>query len=237
MYEGRNAMLFHPTTAVITWMSNPAQPSFVWQIYRLRSRADVFLLRRDARVGDGAHPVQRSYRRSAGDQQQARAGRTICVAHVAVYNLDGSLAYEHETKLTAAPDVATDLGPIDFPATVSAVHFIKLDLRDAAGNCFRATSTGAPTPDDPDDFAALNQMPMVTLTAKVEDLKSKIAAGAGCFGSRCITRRITSPLWRMCNFGANRANACLPVFYSDNYVSLVPGETKTIDDRCRGQRF
>ena len=33
MYEGRNALLFHPTTAVITWMSNPAQPSFVWQIY------------------------------------------------------------------------------------------------------------------------------------------------------------------------------------------------------------
>ena len=33
MYEGRNAQLFHPTTAVITWMSNPAQPSFVWQIY------------------------------------------------------------------------------------------------------------------------------------------------------------------------------------------------------------
>ncbi|HET6168743.1 MAG TPA: glycoside hydrolase family 2 TIM barrel-domain containing protein, partial [Terracidiphilus sp.] len=33
MYEGRNALLFHPTTAILTWMSNPAQPSFVWQIY------------------------------------------------------------------------------------------------------------------------------------------------------------------------------------------------------------
>ena len=33
MYEGRNAQMFHPTTAVITWMSDPAQPSFVWQIY------------------------------------------------------------------------------------------------------------------------------------------------------------------------------------------------------------
>src|SRR6185437_7586838 len=33
MYEGRNAELFHPTTAIITWMRNPAQPSFVWQLY------------------------------------------------------------------------------------------------------------------------------------------------------------------------------------------------------------
>ena len=33
MYEGRNAQLFHPATGVITWMSNPAHPSFVWQLY------------------------------------------------------------------------------------------------------------------------------------------------------------------------------------------------------------
>ena len=33
MYEGRNAKMFKETTGVITWMSNPAQPSFVWQLY------------------------------------------------------------------------------------------------------------------------------------------------------------------------------------------------------------
>ncbi len=33
MYEGRNAKLFAPDTGIITWMSNPAQPSFVWQLY------------------------------------------------------------------------------------------------------------------------------------------------------------------------------------------------------------
>ena len=33
MYEGRNAKLFHPYTGILTWMSHPAQPSFVWQLY------------------------------------------------------------------------------------------------------------------------------------------------------------------------------------------------------------
>ncbi|HEX7159017.1 MAG TPA: glycoside hydrolase family 2 TIM barrel-domain containing protein, partial [Edaphobacter sp.] len=33
MYEGRNAQMFKATTGVITWMSHPAQPSFVWQLY------------------------------------------------------------------------------------------------------------------------------------------------------------------------------------------------------------
>ena len=26
-------MLFHPDTGVLTWMSDPAHPSFVWQLY------------------------------------------------------------------------------------------------------------------------------------------------------------------------------------------------------------
>ena len=33
MYEARMAHIFSPCTAIITWMSNPAQPCFVWQIY------------------------------------------------------------------------------------------------------------------------------------------------------------------------------------------------------------
>jgi hypothetical protein len=33
MYEGRFSKLFKPQTGVITWMSSPAQPSFVWQLY------------------------------------------------------------------------------------------------------------------------------------------------------------------------------------------------------------
>ncbi len=33
MYEGRNAVLFNPATAVITWDEQSTQPSFVWQLY------------------------------------------------------------------------------------------------------------------------------------------------------------------------------------------------------------
>ncbi len=44
MYEGRFAKMFNPVTGVITWMSNPAQPSFVWQLYSydLEPNASLF---------------------------------------------------------------------------------------------------------------------------------------------------------------------------------------------------
>ena len=58
MYEGRNAALFNPTTAVITWMSNPAQPSFVWQRLSLRPGAEFFAVRGAQRRRAGSRPVQ-----------------------------------------------------------------------------------------------------------------------------------------------------------------------------------
>ena len=58
MYEGRNAQLFHPTTGVLTWMSHPAQPSFVWQLYHydLEPNAALFAVKKAGR-GD-AHPAE-----------------------------------------------------------------------------------------------------------------------------------------------------------------------------------
>ena len=75
--------------------------------------------------------------------------------------------------MTAAPDVATNLGPIEFPASLSAVHFIKLDLRDTGGQLLSTNFYWRAQPGDPDDLTALNQLPMVTLTLNVEVPKER----------------------------------------------------------------
>ncbi len=124
MYEGRNAQLFHPTTAIITWMSDPAQPSFVWQLYHydLEPNASLFAV---MHASEMVH-IQLN---EANGQVQVINNKpepvADAVARVGVYNLDGTLTYEHETKLTAAPDVATNLGTVDFPATSNGGTFPK----------------------------------------------------------------------------------------------------------------
>ena len=52
MYEGRNAKLFAPTTGIMTWMSNPAQPSFTWQIYHhdLEPNSALFAVKKAAEM-------------------------------------------------------------------------------------------------------------------------------------------------------------------------------------------
>jgi len=225
MYEGRNAQLFHPATAILTWMSNPAQPSFVWQIYHydLEPMSSLFAV---MHAGELVH-IQ--FNEANGQLQvidNLPTAVTDAVARVSVYNLDGTLAYQHETKVTAQPDLATNLGAIEFPASVSPVHFIELELKDSTGKLISSNFYWRSLPAHPDDFNDLNKLPPVTLEAT--------AFSKDTDGKRFLTVTLHNPstgIALMTHLQLRRKTSderVLPVFYSDNYVSLVPNETRTI---------
>ena len=225
MYEGRNAQLFHPATAVITWMSNPAQPSFVWQIYHydLEPMSSLFA------VMHASELMHIQFNEANGQLQVINnlpSTLANAVAKVSVYNLDGTLAYQHETPVTAPPDVATDLGAIEFPDSVSPVHFIKLELKDSTGKLVSSNFYWRSLPDHPDDFNDLNKLAPVTLEAKV--------ASQDAGDKRLLTVTLHNPstgIALMAHLQLRRQRSgerVLPVFYSDNYVSLLANETKTI---------
>src|SRR5271170_3707409 len=111
MYEGRNAKLFHATTGVMTWMSNPAQPSFVWQIYHhdLEPNSAFFAVKKAAEM------VHVQLNESNGDVEVINnldAPLDGARAHLAIYNLDGSVQYKKDFDVEAAGSVATKVGEI-----------------------------------------------------------------------------------------------------------------------------
>ena len=225
MYEGRNAQLFHPTTAILTWMSSPAQPSFVWQLYHYDLEANSSLFA----VMHASELVHIQFNEANGILQVINnlpEALTGAVARVAVYNLDGSLVYQNETPVTAPPDVATDLGPVAFPASVSSVHFLKLELHDASGKLISGNLYWRALPEHQDDLTDLAKMPAVTLEAKSERMDRD--------GKRFLTITLHNPganIALMSHLQLRRKRSgerVLPAYYSDNYVSLVPNETRTI---------
>ena len=225
MYEGRNAQLFHPLTGVITWMSDPAQPSFVWQIYHydLEPNSSLFAVRS---AGEMQHIQFNEGNAELQVINNLPAPLNNAVAHVTVYNLDGTVAYQNESPVTAPPSSATNLGAVQFPATVSAVHFLKLELNDSTGKLISRNFYWRSLPDHPDDFTAMEKMPTVTLEAKGEIKDAD--------GKRMVTvtlRNASANLAVMAHLQLRRKTSgerVLPVYYSDNYVSLVPNETRTI---------
>jgi hypothetical protein len=225
MYEGRNAKLFHPTTGVITWMSNPAQPSFVWQIYHhdLEPNSALFAVKK------AAESVHIQLNEANGEIQVINNLDTPLEnahAHLSIYNLDGSVKYEHDFDVTAAPSLATTLGSVAWPADLSAVHFVKLELRDAMGKLVSDNFYWRALPEHRDDLKALDGLSTITLDAKVgrsdADGKSLI---------RVTLHNPDKEIALMTHLQLRRKRSgerVLPVYYSDNYVSLLPNESKTI---------
>ncbi|HUD83989.1 MAG TPA: glycoside hydrolase family 2 TIM barrel-domain containing protein [Candidatus Saccharimonadales bacterium] len=225
MYEGRNAKLFKPCTGVITWMSNPAQPSFVWQIYHhdLEPNASLFAAKK------ACEPVHIQLNEKTWDVEVINnlpAPVTQSHASLTIYNLDGSTVYQHEFEVQAPPSAETSLGSVEWPANLSAVHFIKLEWHDAAGTLLSDNFYWRALPEQPDNLQALETLPTVTLEAEVarhdDDGKCLLEVKLHNPGSH-IALMTHLQLHRQ-----NSGERVLPVYYSDNYVSLAPGEARTI---------
>ena len=225
MYEGRNAQLFHPATAVITWMSHPAQPSFVWQLYHydLEPNSSLFAVRSAGEMQHIQYNEANGNLQVINNKPEALENAT---AHVTIYNLDGTVAAQHETPVNAPASLATTLGPVEFPANVSKVHFLKLDLNDATGKTISSNFYWLGSSDAPDDLTDLNKLAPVTLEGKV--------ARADVAGKCRITvtlHNTSHEVALMAHVQLRREKSgvrVLPVFYDGNYVSLVPGESRTI---------
>jgi hypothetical protein len=225
MYEGRNAKLFHPTTGVITWMSNPAQPSFVWQLYHhdLEPNSALFAVKK------AAEPIHIQLNEANGEVQVINNLSTPLEnahAHLAIYNLDGSVQYEHDFDVSAAASLATTLGSVAWPANLSAVHFVKLELKDATGKMISENFYWRALPEHQDDLKALDSLSTITLDAKVSrsDADGKSVVSVTLHNPGKEVALMTHLQLRRKRSGGR----VLPVYYNDNYISLLPNETRAI---------
>jgi hypothetical protein len=243
MYEGRECQLFAPSTGVITWMSNPAQPSFVWQLYcyDLEPNASLFAVRK------ACEPVHVMMNETNGHVDVINNLPTAFTgkAEATVYNLDGTAGAPQTFDVSADASTAKDVGAIIWPSDVTPVHFVKVVLSDAAGkpvsdNFYWHTNAHAPAPQPSvalapgakpppkkvADFTDLNQLETVPLsvTGVRHDADGQLLL-------KVTLKNPTQHIALMAHLQLRRKSSgerVLPVYYSDNYVSLVPGETKTV---------
>jgi beta-mannosidase len=224
LYEGRFARLFTPNTGVLLWMSNPAQPSFVWQIYShdLETFASFYATKK------ACEPVHIQMNQSDFHVMVINHAPTDLPglrASIRVLNLDGTIKHQEiRSGIVASRSAATDIGVIEFPQGLSPVHFVKVELRSPQDQLISDNFYWRGTAQD--ELAALDTMPTVQLGAKIDRRDS---------GGKCILDvTLTNPtpaIAVMAHLQLRREKQnvrVLPAFYSDNYISLLPGESRTI---------
>ena len=226
MYEGREAKLFNPCTAVITWMSHPAQPSFVWQLYHydLEPNAALFAVQK------ACEPVHIQLNEGDGTTVQVIDHRaeplTKARAHLAVYGPDGSKTAEHDFAVEAAPTAATTLEGMTLPPASTPVSFVQLQLRDEQGKALSENFYWRGASEHPDDLHALEDLPPVELHATA----SRHDADGRC-RLEVTLENPSDHVALMAHLQLRRqasGERVLPVYCSQNYLSFVPHETKTL---------
>ena len=224
IFEGRSEQ----RRGMIIWMSHPAWPSMVWQTY------DYYFEPTAAYFGSkkACEPLHILWNPLHDDIEVVNyhAGEKLGLkASCELVNLNGSVVWSREEPLDICEDETVVCFPLEFPAELTEVYFIKLRLTDAAGTVlsdnlyWRGREEG--------NLKALRRVAQASPKCKVS--RSSTAA-EHCFEVTVSNDGpVPAMMLRIKAMDAGTGDLVLPVLYSDNYFFLMPGESRTITVKVR----
>jgi hypothetical protein len=224
-YDGYRAMFEAQSRnrmGLLLWMSHPAWPSFVWQTYDyyFDPTAGYF----GSRKGSEPLHVQWNPLTDAVEVVNYSAGPQKGLAvYAEVLNLDGSRRWEKAASVDSPEDGVQRPFTLEFPASISSVHFVRLRL--ARGGQVLSENVYWRGRED-ENLRALRTLPSVALQTRTSVERQ---------GDRVVlTSEVANPsaapalLVRLSPVRATSGDRIRPALFSDNDVTLMPGERKTI---------
>ena len=233
-YQGYRAMFEAQSKnrmGLLIWMSHPTWPSLVWQTYDyyFEPTAAYFGAKKACEplhiqwnpVTDNVEVVNYSAGRSPG-----------LTASAQLINSDGAGNWEVKWEKSATLDSAEDSVAmpikVEYPAALSPVHFLRLELKQGSNvvsDNFYWRGTEA------EDYRALRGL----AKAKLET-STTVERQSDRWFLKTTLRNVSSGPALMVRLKAVRETAgdrILPAIYSDGYVALMPGESRVLTTELR----
>ncbi len=227
MFEAWGRKKYHNATGVIQWMLNDAWPGMYWNLY------DYYMHPGGGFFGTqtALEPLHIQYTyldRTVSLVNSTRNAFPGMTARAQVYNINGKQAWDSGTVTTSiAADGERDL--LRVPAgNYSTTYFLRLTLSVNGKVVSQPTywlSTASPTGDNP-DYTALQRLPQPSL--KTTD--TPMSDGTRVTHTITVTNTGASVAFFVrvaLNKGPNGGEIA-PILWSDNYLTLLPGESRTI---------
>ncbi|HPG38959.1 MAG TPA: glycoside hydrolase family 2 TIM barrel-domain containing protein [bacterium] len=232
------------STGVIQWMLNSAWPELYWQLY------DYYLMPNGAFYGTktACKPVNIIY--NYGDQDIYLTNDTFSAfenyrAEIQVFTLDSKRVFEHSIQVNIDENESRKIFELPKIDGLSSVYFVDLKLCNSQNqeicNNFYWLSTKADILDEEGtlwfvtpnkeyaDFTALHELPQTTLevTHQFIDLGKE-------YEVKVVLKNPSDVIGFFIDlneYGQASGNSILPIFWDDNYISVLPGEVKEITGR------
>jgi hypothetical protein len=228
MFEAWNNGMWDPCSGLLLWMSHPAWPSTVWQLYSQDGEPNASFFG----VKKANEPIHVQFN-PADNGVAVINHRFEPLSQVGVsatiHGVDGRLVWQRSWVIDAPASSCTPAFAVQWPEDLAnPVHFLQVQLRDNRGNLLSDNFYwhGATT----NSLRLLDRLPVVELATKVtwERTGNRVMAW--------LTLTNPAPTVALMAHAVLRApdgRRLLPAYASDNYISLLPGETRTITIECR----
>lgn len=241
MYE---AFVAHKpnSTGVIQWMLNSAWPEMYWQLY------DSYLMPNGAFYGakKACQPLHLLYRYSFEDiwaSNETLREYPAMAAQIRVFNIHSEMLFERRIEFALPPNSSQKIMDLPDDLEVTSVYFVDLRLVDLTegkevGQNFYWLSAREEIPDYANsewfytptkqyaDFKDLAHLPAATLEV---DYRDRVENGEQ-FVDVSISNSSTHIAFgiELQIVGEQSGEVVLPVFWEDNYISLLPGEDRQL---------
>ena len=221
MFEAWNSRLWHDASGVLLWMSHPAWPSMIWQLYS----SDYATHAAYYGAQKACEPLHVQW--NLDDHQVVvvnttlrplAEGRVTC----AFYDVAGRELATETHAVQALPNQLTAVCTPRLLTPLPAVYLVRLTLADAANkvlstNDYWQTATAA------GDFQAFNSLPAVRLEPRLV----RQDAATHTLTYEVVNAAATPAVAVRLTLQADQ-QPVLPAYFSDGYFTLLPGERRLL---------
>ena len=230
-YEGYRAMFEGRSTqrrGLLLWMSHPAWPSMVWQTY------DYYFEPTAAYFGckkacEPVHILYNPVKRTVDAVNYHGGDLSGLKACAEIFNLRGESIWSREASLDLKEDSTAECFPVEVPGDAGEVWFLRLKLLDRNGTAISENIYWQGREEG--NYKALHSVGEAKLHAQKQWTESEDS----------YTCKLTlengsdkpAMMLRLKAVHSRSGELVLPVFWSDNYIFLMPGESRELTVRVR----
>ena len=231
IFEGFQAHLWTRNSGRLLWMTHPSWPSNMWQIYSsdydtagayYAVKAACEPIHAQMNLPDFALAVVNTTR-------EPRRGMKLTSR---VLSLDNRLLLHRSDPVAVAANSLATLPPLDLPKLLAreGLVLVALSLADANGKAVSESIYWQGRNDS--SLRKLNDLAAQPVSI-VANEASGLARAADTAVAVVLHNGGTQPALAVKVTAVDdHGNRVLPVFYSDNYVTLLPGATKRVEIHC-----
>ncbi|MFL6601448.1 MAG: glycosyl hydrolase 2 galactose-binding domain-containing protein [Steroidobacteraceae bacterium] len=228
VFEGFQAHLWSRNSGRLLWMTHPSWPSNTWQIYS----SDYDTQASYYGVKSACEPVHAQMNLPdytlavVNTTRQERRNLTLTSR---IFSLDGHVLAHRSDKVNAGANATTNLKPLNLTAILAQSDLVLVVLTLDAPGGVRVSENIYWQGRDEASQQKLNSLARQTLTVTAHAARQ---AEQTVVSVELQNRGSVPALAAKLTAVDDDGKRVLPVLYSDNYLTILPGEPRRVEIRC-----